>query len=38
MQTLKTILQKINNLWSLKKYVDLGVVDFSGQSRNKYGK
>ena len=38
MQTLKTILQKLNDLLTLKKYVAAGVIDFSGQSRNKYGK
>ena len=38
MQTLKTLLQKINDLLTLNKYVNSGVIDFSGQSRNKYGK
>ena len=38
MQTLKTILQKLDDLLTLRKYVDSGVIDFSGQSRNKYGK
>ena len=38
MKTLKTILQKINDILTLKKYVDLGVLDYSGQGRNKYGK
>ena len=38
MNKLKTILQKINDLLSLTKYVDCGVIDFSGQGKNKYGK
>ena len=38
MQTLKAVLQKINDLLTLKKYVDCGALDFSGQGKNKYGK
>ena len=38
MNTLKKILAKLDDLLTLKKYVDSGVIDFSGQSRNKYGK
>ena len=38
MQTLKTILQRLNDLLTLKKYVDAGVIDFSGQGKNKYSK
>ena len=38
MNTLKTLLQKLDDLLTLKKYVNRGVVDFSGQGKNKYGK
>lgn len=38
MKTLKVFLQKINDILSMKKYVDCGVIDFSGQGKNKYGK
>ena len=38
MKTLKAILKKLDELLTLKKYVDYGVVDFSGQGKNKYGK
>ncbi len=38
MKTLKAFLQKLDDLLSMKKYVNCGVVDFSGQGRNKYGK
>ena len=42
MKTLKAFIKKlsaiIDDLLTLKKYVDLNVVDFSGQGKNKYGK
>lgn len=38
MKTLKAILKKLDDLLTLKKYVDAGVLDFSGQGKNKYGK
>lgn len=37
MKKLKTILKKLDDLLTLKKYVDMGVIDFSGQGKNKYG-
>ena len=42
MKTLKAIYHKLSaildDLLSMKKYVDIGALDFSGQGRNKYGK
>ena len=38
MKTLKAILQAARDLFNFEKYVDLGVLDYSGQGRNKYGK
>lgn len=38
MKTLKAIYNAIRDLFNVKKYVDLGVLDFSGQGRNAYGK
>lgn len=38
MNKLKAILAKLDDLLTLKKYVDSGVIDFSGQGKNKYGK
>lgn len=38
MNTLKALLQKLDDLLTLKKYVDCGVIDFSGQGKNKHGK
>ena len=38
MKKLKMILEKLDDLLTLKKYVDIGALDFSGQGRNKYGK
>ena len=38
MKTLKAILQAARDIFDVKKYVDLGVLDFSGQGRNQYGK
>ena len=38
MEKLKTILARLDDLLTLRKYVDSGVIDFCGQGRNKYGK
>ena len=37
MKTLEAILNAINDLLTMKKYVDCGLLDYSGQGRNKYG-
>ena len=45
MNKIKKLFEKIRNFFSgdpldrmIKKYVDMGVIDFSGEGRNKYGK
>lgn len=38
---MKRVINFLKQLWHfdpIKKYVDAGIVDFSGQGRNRYGR